>query len=133
MSVKKIAIIIIVIAAPIIGLQSCYKVATLYPDINQEVTTEVSFANDIIPVFNAKCSMSGCHNAGGQKPNLVAESALNSLTNGGYIDVDNPENSELYLWMTGKKATAMPQGEANNPSNINQYVLAWIKQGAQNN
>jgi len=27
----------------------------------------------------------------------------------------------------------MPVGGPNNPSNINQYVLAWVKQGAKNN
>jgi len=27
----------------------------------------------------------------------------------------------------------MPLGAANNPSNINNLMLAWIKQGAKNN
>ena len=122
-----------VIASPVVFLQSCYKGALVIPKTDVEVTGPVSFANDIVPVLNSKCNMSGCHNAGGQKPNLTADAAFNSLTNGGYLDLNTPESSLIYLWLTGKKGTAMPQGGANNPSNINHYVLAWIKQGAQNN
>lgn len=133
MSIKKIAIALVVITFAIIGLQSCYKVATVLPKTDVEVTGPVSFATDILPVFDSKCNMSGCHNTGGIKPDLSAGKAFNALTLGGYLDVSNPENSNLYLWMKGKKATAMPPGGPENPSNINQLVLAWIKQNAQNN
>jgi hypothetical protein len=133
MSIKKIAIVILVIASPVIALQSCYKVATVIPATDVEVTGPVSFAKDIIPVLHAKCSISGCHASGGHIPNLVDDKAFASLSNGGYLNMGSPENSSLYLWLTGKKGTIMPPGGPNNPSNINQLVLAWIKQGAQNN
>lgn len=122
-----------VVSAAIMGLPSCYKVATVVPKSDVEVTEPVSFANDIIPIFDTKCSMSGCHNSGGIKPDLSADKALGTLENGGYLDVSNPENSELFLWLIGRKAAAMPPGGPENPSNLNQLVLAWIKQGAQNN
>jgi hypothetical protein len=35
------------------------------------------------------------------------------------------------LWLTGKKTTQMPVGGLNK--DINAMVLAWIKQGANNN
>lgn len=133
MSIKKITIALVIIVTAIIGLQSCYKVATVLPKTDVEITGPVSFANNIIPVLNAKCNMSGCHSSGGVKPNLAADKAFNSITLGGYIDTDNPENSSLYLWVTGKKASLMPPTGDQNPDNINQYILAWIKQGAQNN
>lgn len=123
----------VAVVTAIAGLQSCYKVATVYPKTDVEVTEDVSFTNDIIPIFDSKCSMSGCHNSGGIKPDLSADKAVNALSNGGYIDVNTPENSELFLWLTGKKAAAMPPGGPENPDNLNQLVLAWIKQGAQNN
>lgn len=133
MSIKKIVIVMAVLAAPIISLQSCYKVATVPLNTTEEVTAPVSYANDIQPIFTANCSTSGCHVAGGRSPDLSAEKAYNSLMNGSYIDVSAPENSNLYLWLTGKKTTPMPPGSATNPSNVNNLVLAWIKQGALNN
>lgn len=133
MTLNKIAIIIVVALTPIIGLQSCYKVATVIPSNTVEITEPVSFSSEIIPLFDSKCNMSGCHNSGGVKPDLTAEKAFKALENGGYIDLNTPENSSLYLWLTGKKGSPMPPGGPENPSNINQYVLAWIKQGAQNN
>ena len=52
MSLKKIVIEMLVIAIPVIGLQSCYEVATVLPDTNVEITTDVSFKTDIVPVLN---------------------------------------------------------------------------------
>ena len=134
MSIKKLTIALAVIAAPIIGLQSCYEVATVMPDnAGSEVTGPVSFSKDIVPILNANCNVSGCHSSGGVKPNLSADNAFGSLDNGGYLDKGNATNSSVYLWLTGKKSTTMPPNGPNNPSNINQLMLAWIKQGAQNN
>lgn len=121
------------ITIALVGLQSCYKVATVKPKTDVEVTEPVSFANEIVPIFNKECSMSGCHSSGGIKPDLTSDKAYTSLMNGGYVDVNTPENSEIYLWLTGQKAAAMPPGGPENPDNVNQLVLAWIKQGAQNN
>lgn len=133
MSTKKITIVLVAIATAIVGLQSCYKVATVVPKTDVEVTEPVSFAKDIMPIFDSKCNMSGCHSSGGIKPDLTSEKALSAIENGGYLNIDAPENSELFLWLTGKKAAAMPPGGPENPDNLNQLVLAWIKQGAQNN
>lgn len=133
MSLKKIVIEMLVIAIPIIGLQSCYEVATVLPDTNVEVTGPVSFKSDIVPLLNKNCSMSGCHNAGGLKPDLSEANAFNALEKGGYFDLNTPENSNVYLWLTGKKSSTMPPNGNNNPDNINQFVLAWVKQGAKNN
>ena len=133
MSLKKIVIEMLVIAIPVIGLQSCYEVATVLPDTNVEITTDVSFKTDIVPVLNQNRSMSGCHSTGGIKPDLSDANAFSSLEKGGYWDSNTPENSSIYLWLTGKKSSIMPPNGNNNPSNINQYMLAWIKQGAKNN
>ncbi len=126
-------ILLLLVTSCMVFLVSCYKVTTLTLNTEQEITTPVSLASDIIPLFSKNCSLSGCHNTGGLKPDLSADKAYNSLINGNYVDLGNPENSDIYLWLTGKKAAAMPIGAANNPSNINQYVLAWIKQGAKDN
>ena len=93
---------------------SCYKDKTVYFDTGAEIIRSVSFTNDIIPIFNTSCNVSGCHNSGGQKPNL-----------------SSPENSVIYLWMSGKKSTPMPVGGINK--DYNALILAWIKQGTLNN
>ena len=112
-------------------LVGCYKDKTVIFNTGAEITRPVSFTGDIIPIFNSSCNISGCHSAGGKSPDLSAANAYNSLFNGGYINTSNPETSELYLWMTGKKGTPMPTSGVNK--DYNALVLAWIKQGAQNN
>jgi hypothetical protein len=112
-------------------LIGCYKDKTVIFDTGEEITRPVSYVNDIIPIFNKSCNISGCHNSGGIKPDLTAANSYNSLTVGNYYNTAVPESSTLYLWMTGKKGTPMPTDGINK--DYNALVLAWIKQGAQNN
>jgi len=133
MSKKIIAITFILVTGCMFFVASCYKVTTLVVPNDAEITKPVILSTDLIPLFTKNCSISGCHNTGGTKPDLSAGNAYNSIINGNYVNLGTPENSDIYLWLTGKKALAMPAGAANNPSNINQLVLAWIKQGAKNN
>jgi hypothetical protein len=112
-------------------LIGCYKNRTVLLDNSEKIVRPVSFASDIIPIFNSSCSLSGCHITGGKSPDLTTANAYNSLTKGGYINTSEPPKSELYLWMTGKKSTPMPVGGINKEYNA--LVLAWIEQGAENN
>lgn len=132
-NIKK-AITFTLVAISILILAGCYKATTLYPNTEGEMINKmVSFVNDIIPVFNQKCGISGCHSSGGTNPDLTVAKAYNSLMNGGYINVVDPKNSKLYLRLTGKIPPSMPLNGTNNPSNINALVLTWISQQAQNN
>ncbi len=132
--IKK-AIAYSLVAMSILIIAGCYKAATLYPNPDDVslVNKEVSFVNDIIPIFDQRCGISGCHSSGGTNPDLTAAKAFNSLTNGGYINQADPKNSKLYLRLTGKITPAMPLNGTNNPSNINALVLTWITQKARNN
>lgn len=112
-------------------LSGCYKDKTLVSDTGEEITRTVSFVNDIIPIFNKSCNNSGCHSAGAKAPDLTVANAFTSLSAGNYINPTNPQSSELYLWMTGKKGTPMPLSGPDK--DYNALVLAWIKQGALNN
>lgn len=111
-------------------LSSCYKDKTVVAE-TPEITRTVSFSQDIIPVFNKGCNMSGCHNAGGQAPNLSESNAFNALIIGNYIDKNAPASSVLYLKMTGKRGIPMPVSGIN--TEYNALIYAWIKQGATNN
>ena len=127
---KKIVIASILFCGIILFLAGCYKDRTVITD-TPEITRTVTFSQDIIAIFNKSCNMTGCHSAGGQTPNLTESNAYNSLIIGNYINKENPENSVLYLKVSGQKGTPMP------PSGVNKeyaaLILAWIKQGANNN
>jgi hypothetical protein len=131
-NIKK-AIAYTLVPMSLLSISGCYKVTTLYPDTDSIVNKEVSFVNDIIPVFSQKCGVSGCHSSGGTNPDLTPGKAYNALTNGGYINLAAPTNSKLYLRLSGKITPAMPLNSTNNPSNINALVLTWITQKAENN
>ena len=121
------------LAVLLVVSQSCEDATTLVIDNSPSVTKAVSFANDLVPLFNTNCAMAGCHNAGGKQPELTTEKAYSALTIGNYLNVGAPKESEVYQFLTGKKSPQMPMGKSPNPSNINALVLAWITQGAKNN
>ncbi|HEX5653496.1 MAG TPA: hypothetical protein VFX58_10505 [Chitinophagaceae bacterium] len=115
----------------ILLLAGCYKDKTVIFDTGEEITRPVGFASDIIPIFNSSCNTSGCHSAGGKSPDLTSANAYSALMNGNFVNTGDPQSSELYYWMTGKRGTPMPVSGINK--DFNALVLAWIKQGAQNN
>jgi len=130
MSLRKILFGFAAAAAMLFWAPGCYYDKTVL--IEEEVVTgDVSFSKDVIPLFNAGCNISGCHNTGGTAPDLTADKAFNALTNGNYINVSAPESSELYQWLTGKRSLPMPLSGPD--ATLNATVLAWIKQGARNN
>lgn len=90
---------------------------------------EVFFAQDIIPIFNQSCNGAGCHN-GTVSPDLRPDVAYDALWTGGYINVEVPEESDLYLWMTELNGPMPPLG---SNATDNATVLQWITQGALNN
>lgn len=130
---KKITILgLIVVTQLVLIMNSCTKTTTVLEDLTPAVTKTVSFSKDIVPILNTSCATNGCH-SGKVPPNLSEASAYTALTSGNFINTGAPESSEVYLWLTGKRPVKMPAGSANNPSNINGLMLAWIKQGAKNN
>ena len=90
----------------------------------------VSFSGDLVPIFNASCNSSGCHDAVPTKnPALTADKAYNALMNGGYVNLIVPANSRIYLSV---KENSMPIG-GTLTSAEKQKILDWIRNGAPNN
>jgi hypothetical protein len=131
MKKKRIAIVLAIVSLSVFFTPGCYKGTTI--DLNQDlvITKDVSFAADLIPIFEKNCSISGCHATGGIAPDLSTGKVYNSLTTSDFLDLSNPENSELYGFVSGKISPAMPIGGADPV--IAATILAWIQQGAQNN
>lgn len=130
---KKIIIGVVLGCGSIFFLAGCYKDKTVLVNKIDIITTPVSFARDIVPIFSQHCALSGCHSPGAQVPDLTPNNAYRTLKEENLIDVNNPANSEVMGWLTGTIKPAMPLGASTNPSNINALMLAWITQGANNN
>ena len=114
--------------AVIISVAGCYY--DKYPAI-EGVSRDVSFVDDIVPIFNASCNSAGCHSTGGIGPDLTAGVGYRALNNGGYINLEAPENSSLYRSMTGETSLMPPTGKlADTELSL---VLGWIAQGALDN
>lgn len=96
-----------------------------------DLPQNVSFKNDLIPLFNQSCNVIGCHSEGGISPDLSETNAYNSLsTIANMIDLDTPENSKIYMRMTDTQSPMPLSGVMPYESKL---VLAWIKEGAKNN
>ena len=127
---KKNLIYLVVALAFATGLNACYydQVASF-----EGLPTNVSLKNDVQPIFNRDCALSGCHVAPippGHNPDLSAANAYTALTSGGYVNTVAPESSLLYLSVNGG---GMPAGRAPLSENDKKIILGWITDGAKNN
>lgn len=124
---KKLMIYSVGLLAFAVALSGCY-----YDTVNEFVglPENVGFKNDVMPIFETNCSMTGCHDAAGaHNPRLVYDNAYNDLISGQYINKAEPEKSRVYQEIAGN--TMPPSG----PLSINEkkIILAWITEGAKNN
>ncbi|HEU5290435.1 MAG TPA: cytochrome c [Cyclobacteriaceae bacterium] len=125
---KKYLVYLVVALLIATGLNACYydEVASF-----EGLPTNVSLKNDVQPIFNRDCNMSGCHDAiPSHDPGLTPEIAYDELISGGYVNTIDPANSILYLSVNGG---GMPSGRAPLSENDKKIILAWITEGAKNN
>ena len=122
---KRLVIVLIPVMLIMTMLASCEYDSVEPVEIDPD--TEISFKDDIIPVFNESCNSSGCHATGDWAPDLTTENAYEALFAGDFIDTTNPENSDLYKAMnSGSMTTYSTPGDT-------QLILTWIEQGADDN
>ena len=110
-----------VVLTGILLFGSCEKV--VFPPVEIELPDTVSYSLDIQPVWDNKCV--SCHN-GSRDPDLRPDVSYDALWDGGYINVDQPEESELMKKLYGSHDSRATEGEK-------QLILAWIEEGAKNN
>ena len=97
----------------------------------------ISFADDILPIFQKRCSE--CHGGEGEDGQVTTEAYLNLLSHEGVmagseygtvIEPGAPEASTLIDMITSGE---MPEeGDPVPPEEI-QLIRAWIEAGAPNN
>ncbi len=95
------------------------------PDENEPV----SFAADILPIFNNGNNCTACHTAGSTSPDLTTDRAYNSIVPA-LINTDEPEMSRIYEFPHPSSTT---HGFKKYTQAQAALVLNWIKQGAENN
>ena len=88
--------------------------------------TTISFSLNIIPIFEAKCATSNCHD-GTWRPDLQTNVAYDELINGGYINTNSPADSELYTKIDGGSM------EQYTTAQDRALILQWITEGAEDN
>ncbi|MGZ3838725.1 MAG: c-type cytochrome [Flavisolibacter sp.] len=112
------------------SLSGCYKDIISPGQDPNAPPQNISFSGDLLPIFEANCTTSGCHDAvPGHNPSLVKENAYNAITAGGYVNTVVPAASKLYGEVKGG---SMPPTGALNAKDV-QKILDWIRNGAPNN
>ena len=114
--------------SPVLWMNSCEW--TQLDEVQISENDTVSFANEIIPIFNNSCNMGGCHPANGISPDLSPENAYFNLDLLQMIDTVAPEESVLYKRMISTSDPMPPAGVLDYDSKL---ILNWIKQGALDN
>jgi len=92
-----------------------------------DLTVKVSFQTEILPIFTSnspKCT--DCHSSG-FPPDLSPAKAYETLTTGGFVNLQNPESSLVYI-----KLNSSPHNTRCTQDQRDK-ILAWITQGALNN
>ena len=113
----------------VLGLSSCYK-DVIIPQLAVDPDgppQQVSFKNELAPIFATKCTEAGCHVNGSHKPYLTADVSYSQIANGGFVNLALPKESVLYKNVFGEMAQYIPS------SADKQKVYDWIRNGAPNN
>ncbi len=116
------------IIAIIVFATSCQYKFIVEPVIPPpDPTDTISFSQQIVPIFSEQ-GCTGCHNTGGQQPDLTADNAYNSIMSTGLVNTDDPVASKIYYY-------PLPDGShyAKYTSAQAALVLQWIEQDALNN
>lgn len=116
-----------------VSLTSCYydTEEELYPDSGSIVcdTVSVSYATDIVPIMNSKCSYSGCHAGSNAAAGIPLETYAGVKE---YLVANKARFISSIIW--DGNASNMPKSASTKmiDCNIN-TIRAWINAGYPNN
>lgn len=110
-----------------IALTGCYK-NVISPESDPDGPPQsVSFKQDLAPILESKCGVSGCHVSGAHKPYMTQDVSYHQIVDGGFVNTVVPKNSILYQKVYGDMGEYMPS------KTDKQKVYDWIRNGAPNN
>ena len=123
---KKHPIFLILILFSVFA-SSC-KYDFILPEVVVPVT-DVSFAEDVAPIFSNNDKCTSCHKPGGTSPDLTAANAYAQIM-ANYVNTASPAESVIYALPAPSTSThnwkKYTVGEA-------ALILKWIEEGAENN
>ncbi len=128
----------LVLAYALFSLGSCTHPPGIYYDNTPKVSRQcaadtVYFQNDILPLLNSTCAVSGCHDAATGREGVVLTDYAAVMKTGG-INLQNPAESKIYRVLSNGGEDRMPPPPASAWSAEQQNaLLTWIGQGALNN
>lgn len=104
------------------GIQSCQHEQMADPN------GAICFERDILPIFNSKCAMSGCHDAGTSAEGYDLSNYKKILSRG--IVKGKPNSSELYEVVADGEMP--PRGYTKLSAAEKKMLYDWIADGAKN-
>ena len=137
MSWRTLAAVVCVCASVLLGGGGCKDENPVGADSPSNIVfpiSNVSYGQQVQPLFNQACAFAGCHDDGQHQSVLKLTSYDNVMYGGTLVVVRNkPDQSTLVLRIQGSVGTPMPpNGKALNQNQIN-GIRAWIGEGALNN
>lgn len=123
-------VLLLIAGLMVTSFSGCYKDIISPGQDPNAPPQNISFSGDLLPIFQANCATSGCHDAvPNHNPSLTPANAYKAITGGGYINTLVPSSSILYGEVKGG---AMPPTGALKSTDV-QKILDWIRNGAPNN
>jgi uncharacterized membrane protein len=122
MNIKKFSLIAAFAFVGVWGMQSCQHEQMGDP------SAAICFERDILPIFNSKCAMSGCHDAGTAAEGYDLSNYKKIVSDG--IVKGKPNSSELYEVVADNEMP--PKGYTKLSDAEKQMLYDWIADGAKN-
>jgi uncharacterized membrane protein len=122
MNIKKFSLIAAFAFVGVWGMQSCQHEQMGDPN------AAICFERDILPIFNSKCAMSGCHDAGTAAEGYDLSNYSKIVGDG--IVKGKPGKSEIYEEI--EDGEMPPKGYTKLTDAEKQMLYDWIADGAKN-
>lgn len=122
MNIKKFSLIAAFAFVGVWGMQSCQHEQMGDPN------AAICFERDILPIFNSKCAMSGCHDAGTAAEGYDLSNYSKIVGDG--IVKGKPGKSEIYEEI--EDGEMPPKGYTKLTDAEKQLLYEWIADGAKN-
>lgn len=123
---KKYPIFLVLILFSVF-ISSC-KYDYILPEVVVPVS-DVSFSEDVAPIFSNGSKCTSCHKAGGTAPDLTAANAYAQIS-ANYVNKTSPAESIIYAFPAPTTSTHNWKKYTASEAAL---VLQWIEEGAENN
>ncbi|MDR3668921.1 MAG: hypothetical protein P4L35_18990 [Ignavibacteriaceae bacterium] len=135
---KKVILIYSILIISILVIQFGCKDSITASDVDSRVMPQsnISFTVDLAPVFQLKCSNSGCHDDGTMAGGLSLTTCVNAKSDPGVIAPFSSKTSRIVWAIEGQAGIQpMPPVGVNKPftSEQDRGLKKWIDEGAKCN